>query len=388
MSLKEKDFRFNIPTEIAFGVGSVRNLGEEAARLGEKALVVTDKGIARVSAFNGVLASLKEKNIGAVVFDNVVPNPRDADVHEGVEVFRRNDCNLLIAVGGGSSMDSAKAIGAILTNGGKVADLMEEGAIKNPITPLIAIPTTAGTGSEVTSFSVITDSETHEKLILWDSNLLPKVALLDPEMTVSLPPAVTAGTGLDALTHAIEAYTTAASNPISDGIAFYAIELIGKFIERAYKDGQDIEARSGMLLGSCLAGVAFSATDLGSVHTMGEVLGGVYDSPHGVAMAIFLPYVMEYNLDAVPDEYARVAALLGIDICGLSKEKAAARAVDWVKNIVRDLKFPSLASLGVNPDSFDKMAKLCKEHVCDELNPKPIDEGTYKKLYQMVFDNK
>jgi alcohol dehydrogenase len=385
VSYKEKQFNFSMPTRAAFGVGKLSNLGEEAAALGKRALVVSDKQLSGSEIFKKALESLQLSGVEAVVFNEVIPNPPDTIVYQGVEKYRQAGCDMLVAAGGGSSIDCAKAIGAIVSNGGTVKDMLDVDSVKNPLPPFIAIPTTAGTGSEVTIFSVITDSTTHEKLILFSQNLLPKVALLDPEITLGLPAEVTAGTGMDALTHAIEAYTTAVSNPISDAVACGGIELIGKFITRAYHDGSDLEARAGMLLGSHMAGIAFSNADLGSVHTLGETLGGFYDLPHGVTMAVFLPYVMEYSLDAATEKYARVAALLGEDIHGLSDLEAAHKAVEHVKALNRELKIPTLATLGVKRESFAEMAKACKSHVCDSLNPKPIDEETYLKLYEMAF---
>jgi alcohol dehydrogenase len=385
VSYSDKQFNFSMPTRAVFGVGKLSSLGEEAAALGKRALVVSDKQLSASAVFKKALESLHAAGVEAVVFNEVIPNPPDTIVYQGVQKYQQAGCDMLVAAGGGSSIDTAKAIGAIVSNGGTVKDMLDADSVKNPLPPFIAIPTTAGTGSEVTIFSVITDSATHEKLILFSANLLPRVAILDPEITLGLPPAVTAGTGMDALTHAIEAYTTAIANPISDAVACGGIELIGKFIRRAYHDGSDLEARAGMLLGSHMAGIAFSNADLGSVHTLGETLGGFYDLPHGVTMAVFLPYVMEYSLDAASEKYARIAALLGEDVHGLSDLDAAKKAVEHVKVLNRELKIPTLEALGVKPESFAQMAKACKSHVCDPLNPKPIDEETYLKLYAMAF---
>lgn len=385
VSFTEKQFNFSMPTRATFGVGKLDSLGEEAAALGKRALVVSDKQLSTSEVFKKALESLQAAGVEGVVFNQVIPNPPDTIVNQGVEKYREAGCDMLVAAGGGSSIDCAKAIGAIIANGGTVKDMLDEDSVRNPIPPFIAIPTTAGTGSEVTIYSVITDSLTHEKLILFSHNLLPNVAILDPEITRGLPPEVTAGTGMDALTHAIEAYTTEVSNPISDAVACGGIELIGRFIERAYHDGDDLEARAGMLLGSHMAGIAFSNADLGSVHTLGETLGGFYDLPHGITMAVFLPYIMDYNLDAVPEKYARVAALLGEDTHGLSQMEAGRKAVERVKALNLALKIPTLADLGVKPENFAEMAKACKAHVCDPLNPKPIDEDTYLKLYQLAY---
>jgi alcohol dehydrogenase len=387
MNFIEKHFSFTMPTKTIFGTGIVENLGQEAVKYGKKALIVSDKDICSTEMFEITKAALEKRDIKTVVFSDVVPNPVDVDMYSAIDNYKRNDCDMLIAIGGGSSIDSAKAIGALITNGGKIQDLAGEGAIKNPIPPLIAIPTTAGTGSEVTSYSVITDSQSHEKLLLWDLKLLPDLAILDPKMTISCPPNVTAGCGMDALTHAIESYITKISNPICDAPACHAIELTGKYIERVFKDGHDIEARGGMLLGSNLAGMAFANINLAAVHTMAKVAGGFYNLPHGISIAIFLPYVTDYNLDAIPEKYAKIAGLLGVDTHGLSDMDAAQKAVEHIKHLIRTLNIPTFASLGAKPEDFDQMSKLCKQDSCDPINPKPISETTYIQLYQMAYEN-
>lgn len=380
-------FNFTSPTQSVFGIDSISKIGERAASCGKKALIVTDRFLGKTEVVRKIVAYLNEKSVASVVVDNVVPNPLDKDVHEGAERYKSYGCDLIIAVGGGSSIDSGKTIGAIVANGGRTQDLLDGSALKNPLPPLIAVPTTAGTGSEVTIFAVITDSTTHEKLILFGHSLLPTVAILDPALTVSLPKNQTIFTGLDALTHAIEAYTTKVSNPISDALACNAIELTAKYLERACSNGADLEARSGMLLASHQAGMAFSNADLGSVHTLGETLAGGCNIPHGAAMAIFLPYVMEYSLEASLDKYAVIARLLGEQGGRLSDKEAAKRGIERIKDLERRLKLPALSSFDIEPSSFDSLAQACKKHVCDPLNPKEISGSEYRRLYQMAYDN-
>jgi alcohol dehydrogenase len=380
-------FFFSSPTQSIFGVNSSECVGRKAAKLGKRAFIVTDGYLSTTESFGKILSSLSVNGVETTVVNNVVPNPLDIHVHEGAEAYRENGCDMIVAVGGGSSIDSAKTIGAIITNGGKTQDLLEEDSVKNPLPPFIAVPTTAGTGSEVTVFAVITDSQTHEKLILFSPYLLPTIAILDPQITVSLPQNQTVFTGLDALTHAIEAYTTRVSNPVSDGIAMHSIELIGKYIETVYENGNDIEARSGMLLGSHMAGIAFSNSDLGSAHTMGEVLASACNIPHGAAMAIFLPYVMDFSLEAAVEKYARVARLLGADTSGISDKVAAKKAIEYIKELERKLKLPSLSTFNIDPKCFDSLAKACKEHVCDPINPMEIKESEYRELFHKASDN-
>ena len=375
-----ESFNFTSPTQTVFGVGALAGIGEKAAALGQKALIVTDGYLAKTQLMQRILGLLKDKGVEGVVVGNVVPNPLDKDVQAGVEAYRKAGCDLLVAVGGGSSIDSGKTIGAIVSNGGRTQDLLDASAVKKGLPPFIAVPTTAGTGSEATIYAVITDSGTHEKLILFSPKLLPTVAILDPELSLTLPAEQTAFTGLDALTHAIEAYTTKVSNPISDALACNAIELVGRYLERAHRQGTDLEARAGMLLASHLAGIAFSNADLGSVHTMGEVLAGACSIPHGAAMGIFLPYIMEYSLEAAEEKYAVVAGLLG--------EKAQGRrGIQRIQALERTLKLPGLASFGIKPAGFEGLAQACKKHVCDPLNPRPIAEAEYLALYQRAFAN-
>ncbi len=377
-------FTFFMPTRVEFGLGKLTNVGEEVSNFGQTPLVVTDPILQDLPLFDKAIKSLKNKNLNPVVFDQVVQNPRDNDVYEGVEIYKNKKCDFLIAIGGGSSIDTAKTIGAVVNNDMTI-DELENKDLNTPLPPLVAIPTTSGTGSEVTMYSVITNVKNHTKMILANRKLIPLLSILDPEVTLSLPPGPTAGTGMDALTHAIESYTCKLSTPITDGIALFAIELISKNLKNAVKEGTNIEARTGMMIGSLMAGIAFNNTDLGSVHSMGEVMGGVFDTPHGISMAIFLPHILDYSKDAAPTKYARISQALGLDIHGLSELEAAAKGVTYIKELNKAINIPFLSSLNVTPESFDKMADLCMEHICTPLNAKPIDRETYKEIYMNAY---
>lgn len=384
-------FAFTLPTRIIFGLEMAKTIGEKASQLGRRALIVTDKFLSTTSVMKTILISLKENSIETTIMDDVIPNPLDLGVYKGVSLYQENKCDLIIAVGGGSSIDSAKGIGAIITNGGKIQDLVKLGSIKKPLPPFITVPTTAGTGSEATVDAVISDSETHEKLILSSLYLLPTISILDPTLTISLPRHQTAFTGVDALSHAIEAYTARTSTPFSEAMGCYAIGLVGKYLQRAYRDGTDIEARGGMLLASHMGGIAISNGDkgciLGSIHTMGEVLAKSCDLSHGAAMAIFLPYIMEQNLKATTDKYAHVASLLGLDVAGLTKLEAAEKGIEYIKEMERECKIPPLSSYEVDPTVFDELSEICKQNFFDPMNPEVIDTATYKELYLKAYNN-
>ncbi|MGD9274425.1 MAG: iron-containing alcohol dehydrogenase, partial [Desulfobacterales bacterium] len=302
----------------------------------------------------------------------------DYNVEEGAKkaAFDKPDC--LVAIGGGSPIDCAKAISVVASNGGQVRDFEGYGKISGAVLPLIAIPTTAGSGSEVTFSAVVTDSREHFKFSIKDPKIAPRVALVDPEMTLSMPAALTAATGMDALTHAIEAYTAKAAEPLSDAVALHAVELITTHLRAAVSEGQNIEARSGMLLGSLLAAIAFSHSDVAAVHCIAEALGGQYDLPHGVCNAVTLPAVMEYNLDYCVDRYARIAVAMGLGEG--SVESRARQAVAEVKKLAADIHLPEFRQLGVKEGDFEKLANNSAANGSNRDNPRPMEKGDYLKI--------
>ncbi|MBU2602367.1 MAG: iron-containing alcohol dehydrogenase [Actinobacteria bacterium] len=380
-----KTFSFQLPTRIEFGNGVSRNVGTEAVALGgTRVLVVTDAGLRAAGLVDPVVADLEAAGLSAVIFDDVAPNPRDTSVAAGAELAAAEGADLLVAVGGGSPMDTAKGIGVIQANGGSIADYEGLDAVSKPITPLIAVPTTAGTGSEVTFWSVITDTARSFKMSVGSPLIAPRVALVDPELTLGLPAALTASTGMDALTHAIEGYTATLSEPLTDSLALTAVELIAGSLRRAYANGADVDARYDMMLASLLAGVAFGNSDIGGVHCMAEAIGGLYDTPHGVANAIYLPVVMEYNSVAVPQKFARLAAALGEDVSGLGTAQAAKRAAAAVRELADDLRIPSAAEVGVDPKDFDRLAAAAAVNVSVGSNPRAAAECDFRELYRVA----
>lgn len=384
------NFNFNLPTSIEFGNGKVKNIGKRAKELGgKKALLITDKGLAQTGILEKVTASLDQEGVQYIVFDEISPNPKDVDCEKAYHRFKDKGIDLLIGLGGGSSMDTAKAIGTLLTNEGELRDRYGVDLLDREIPPLICIPTTSGTGSEVTRGSVITDTVTKQKMAILDLKIAPKLALVDPELTLSLPKSITAATGMDALTHAIEAYTCKPSQPISDALSLYAIELIAKYLPLAVENGNDLEARKNMLLASLVAGVAFDNTDLGAVHAMAEPLGGLYDTPHGVANSIFLPYVFEFNIPSNPEKHAMVATKLSANKEGKTTEELAYEGVVLLKEMAAKIGIPTLRDLGnVNPDDFPFLAEGAFEHLCTQANSRELTKEDYLKLFQKTYEAK
>ena len=369
------------------GPGCVAEVGAEVAKLGlRKALVVTDPVLAAAGVTSRVTDSLAAAGVPFALYDRVQPNPTVRNVEEGLETLRREGCDFLVSVGGGSPQDTASAISILATNGGKVQDY--EGIFKSSRRglPVVAVNTTAGTAAEVTINYVITDEERKVKMVCVDPNSLAVMAVNDPELMVGKPAGLTAATGMDALTHAVEAYVTKGAYELSDHLALKSVELIGRNLRRAVAQGDDLAARSGMAWGSFVAGLSFSNCGLGIVHSLAHQLGSEYDLPHGVANAILLPFVMEYNADACPEKFRDVAAALGRDVTGLSPQEGAEAAVEAVKGLSRDVGIPSLRETPFRPEDAGKLATQALADVCTGGNPKtPSHEdlvGIYLRAYE------
>jgi len=380
-----REFSFELPTRIEYGVGVTSKLGEELRLLkAQKVAIITDPGIIKAGLLDKITSILKEEKLLYNVFDGVDPNPKDRNVERGAQVVRSFGADAMVAIGGGSVIDCAKAIGVLVSHDGKrIKDFEGKTAVKKQILPFIAIPTTAGTGSEVTFSAVITDTENNYKMTVRSPFMAAKVALLDPKLTVTVPPHITASTGMDALTHAIEAYTVKVSEPVSDALALYAIELISNNLVNAVKNGEDIEARACMLVGSLLAGMAFSHSDVGSVHCMAEALGGVYDAPHGMCNAVLLPYVMEYNAEFCLEKYARIAQAMGEIFDTI--EEGAMKAVERVKELAVDVGLPSFKSLGVKEEDLEKLADMAAKNISTESNPREMTKEDYLTLFRRAM---
>lgn len=380
------EFSFQLPTRIEFGAGIIKTVGEEAKKLGAtKLMLVADKGVIAAGLTVDVETSLKKAGIDYIVYDGIISNPRIAHCEEAYRIAKAEKVDVLVAVGGGSSIDTAKAVGTLLTHGKTIQDWCGYYLLEREITPLIAIPTTCGTGSEVTPFAVVTDTETHIKLNIFDSKAAPKVALVDPTVLLKLPSKIMASTGVDAMTHAVEAYTCKLANPVTDAAALYAIELINKNLREAVKN-PNLENCAGMMLGSMIAGIAFGYSDVGGAHCMAEAIGGRYDTPHGVACALFLPAITEYNVPADVEKHANMARYLGVDTKGMTAKEAAYAGVAALEQLCRDVGIPKLSEVDkVNPDDFEALAIASEKNVSTPSNAREITATDYFDLFKALY---
>lgn len=376
-------FEFILPTRINFGLGVVSGLDSELESLGAtKVLVVTDRGIVEAGLLDRVTKPLKDK-VEFAAYDGVEANPKDRNVEEAAEFAQKMGADCVVALGGGSPIDAAKAVCVLVLQGGRAKDYRGKGKIKDKCLPLVTIPTTSGTGSEVTFSSVITDTQENYKFTIKSPAIAAKVALVDPELTLTVPPAVTASTGIDALTHAIEGYTATVTEPIAEALGLYATELIATNIKEAVHNGSSIAARTGMMLGSLLAGLCFSHSDVASVHCMAEALGGMYDAPHGLCNAILLPYVMEYNLPEVEYKYARIARAVGIEYS--DDKQVAVLGIERIRKLSKEIGLPGLRSLNIREEDLEELAVMSAKNISTESNPRKIDKQGYLELFRVAY---
>ena len=373
--------RFVVPTDIRFGSGVVAELVSVLAPYGDRVLIVTDPGVRRTGLIERIVAPLTAAGITITIHDQVSPNPRDRECQAAAKIARTEGVDVVVAIGGGSPIDAAKCAAALATNPGTARDWIAPRRLGRDPLPLIAIPTTAGTGSEVTRGAVITDEEHRTKITVKDDRMAPRLALVDPELTHSVPPHVTAATGIDVLTHAVEAYTGRRSNPVSDGLALHAMRLVGAHLADAVRDGSDARAREGMMMASLVAGMAFGNADVAAVHCLAEALGGRYDTPHGVANAVLLPVVMRYNAPSDPRRHANVADALGVDVREYGAEEAAELAVTAVAELVRTVGIPAFRDLpGIDPLDFPTLALTAAANSSTQSNAREIDARGYEAL--------
>ena len=365
------------------GAGAIKEITVEAKNRGfKKAFVCSDPDLVKFNVTSKVTDLLKAENMEFEVYSDIQPNPTIENVQNGVAAFKKAGADYIISIGGGSSMDTAKAIGIIITNPEfeDVRSLEGLSATKNPCVPTFAVPTTAGTAAEVTINYVITDVEKKRKFVCVDPHDIPVVAFVDPEMMSSMPKGLTASTGMDALTHAIEGYTTLGANTITDMFNLKAIELIAKSLRGAVENTK--EGREGMALGQYLTGMGFSNCGLGIVHSMAHSLGAVYDTPHGVANAILLPTVMEYNAEATGEKLKDVAIAMGVEgVEKMSQEEYRKAAVDAVKQLSKDVGIPADLKAIVKPEDLDFLTQSAMDDACRPGNPKEPTFEDIKNLY-------
>ncbi|MEO3682830.1 L-threonine dehydrogenase [Shewanella vesiculosa] len=377
--------KFFIPSVNILGQGSVDEAIKDINAFGfTKALIVTDKPLVSIGLVAKVTKKLNANRIEVVIFDGVQPNPTTGNVAAGLELLTSHKCDFIISLGGGSPHDCAKGIALVATNGGNIKDYEGVDVSIKAQMPLVAINTTAGTASEMTRFCIITDEARHIKMAIVDKNTTPILSVNDPELMLEKPASLTAATGMDALTHAIEAYVSIAANPITDACAIKAIELIQANLINAVKHGDDIQARENMAYAQFLAGMAFNNASLGYVHAMAHQLGGFYDLPHGVCNALLLPHVQTYNAQVVPARLADVAKAMGIDITAMSDDQGAKAAIDAIKQLSTAVNIPAnLTELGVKAEDIPTLADNALKDACGFTNPK---QATHAEICQ-IFTN-
>jgi len=379
------DLRKFLAPETVFGAGAAGLVGRYAQNLGaRKALLVTDPGVLAQPWFADILQNIAETGLGVELFTQVHANPRDSEVMHGAEIYRATGCDAIVAVGGGSPMDCAKGIGIVCTNDRNVLEFEGVDNVEHPGPPLICVPTTAGSSADVSQFAIINDTARKVKIAIVSKAMVPDIALIDPLLTLSMPRELTANTGVDALTHAVEAYVSNAHGPTTDLFALEAMRRIAKHLPRAITHPDDETARAGMMLGSMYAGLAFSNAILGAVHAMAHSLGGLMDLPHGQCNAMLLDHVIDYNFDAAPERYADIAVALG---ASLSPQASQAEKRAAVLGQVRALKAAvgitaGLASLGVRDEDLDGLTTFAMHDPCMVTNPKPPTAGEIRAVFE------
>ena len=393
--VKTKILNYFLPPRIEFGIGAIARLADHVKAFGGKnPFIVSDKGIQTVGILEQAVASLVAEKIPYVTFVEIEPNPTDISILKGLEVYQKEKCDVVIAVGGGSVMDAAKGIRLLTTHAQPLESYYvdADGAIKirGDMPPLICAPTTAGTGSEVSQGAVITDTSLQttnrwRKRAIVSRYNMADIALLDPALTVKMPPALTAATGMDAITHGIEAYVATKYHPIAEGVALQALKMLGANIRTVYHNGNDVAARGEMLLASCMAAFSFQK-GLGAVHSIAHQLSTDAPIPHGIANAILLPLVMEFNLPHVIEKYADVADALGVNIEGMSKGESACAAIDEIRELNEELNIPAgLGEMGLDREKIPKLAADAMLDHCYKFNPRHCTQQDMLHLLEEAF---
>ena len=393
MAVQEQVYGFFIPSVTLIGIGAHKEIPAKIKALGgSKPLVVTDKGITGAGITKQITDLLDDAKMEYVVYDDTIPNPTDKNVHDGVKIYTDNKCDSLITLGGGSSHDCGKGVGLVVANGGTIHDYEGVDKSTKPMPPYVAVNTTAGTASEMTRFCIITDTSRKVKMAIVDWRVTPGIALDDPLLMMGMPPALTAATGMDALTHAVEAYVSTIATPMTDSAAEKSIELIAQHLRPAVANGGDIVAREGMCFAQYLAGMAFNNASLGHVHAMAHQLGGFYDLPHGECNAILLPHVSKFNLIAKLDRFVKIAELMGENVEGLSTREAAELALSAIKKLSTDVGIPDgLVALGkrygkdVQEKDIDVMTGNAQKDACGFTNPRLPKDLDVAAIYKAAM---
>ena len=379
---------FFIPTVTLVGQNCSTQIPDRLKSLGgKKPLIVTDQGIVAVGILKQITDILDAAGMQYAVYDKTVPNPTDKNVAEATEAYKSNGCDSLITLGGGSSHDCGKGVGFVVGNGGTIHDYEGVDKSSKPFPPYVAVNTTAGTASEMTRFCIITDTSRKVKMAIVDWRVTPKIAVNDPELMKGMPASLTAATGMDAMTHAIEAYLSTDANVLTDSAALMAVKMIYQYLPKAAANGDYMKARDKMAYAQYLAGIAFNNASLGYVHAMAHQLDGFYNLPHGVCNAILLPYVEEFNLIGNLNRFRDLAEAMGEKIDGLSTGDAAAKAIQAIRTISRQVGIPSdLKQLGVKPEDFEIMAENAMKDVCCLTNPRKATKEQIIEIYRRAYE--
>ncbi|MGN7894656.1 iron-containing alcohol dehydrogenase [Bacillus sp. 22475] len=384
---------FRMPKSVLYGRNSLEKLGEQSKKLGKRAFIVTDTIMEKLGYVEKCIQQLNKKSITVSTYNKVDAEPTNIHVLEALSLCKEEKCDFIIGIGGGSCIDAAKAVAVLYTNGGEVEDYVQKDIeIENNPLPLIAIPTTSGTGSEVTSVAVITNKKTDVKMMMKHPSFIPKVAIIDPVLTSSLPPQITAATGIDALCHAIEAYISKVSQPLTDVLALSAIESIMKYLRIAYEDGRNMEAREAMMIASLQAGIAFSNASVTLVHGMSRPVGALFHVPHGISNAILLPTVLEFTKTSAMKRLAKIGRSLNKDLYSNSDEEVADYTLGEIKKLCFDLRIPNLKEYGIDEIEFEnaisKMASDAIESGSPANNLRVPSYDEIKELYRECFNYK
>ncbi|KGP80496.1 MULTISPECIES: iron-containing alcohol dehydrogenase [unclassified Paenibacillus] len=378
---------YYVPPVNLMGRGCLKEAGKMIKKMGiHKALVVSDRRLISSGVAEQVLSILRKSGLDYVIYDEVQPNPTCQNVHDGLQLFQDHGCDAIISIGGGSPQDAAKGIGIVATNGGHIREYEGLHQSKHKSVPLVAINTTAGTSSEVTMNYVITDEERKVKMVMVDRNSLVDLSVNDPELMLSKPASLTAATGMDALTHAVEAMVTPGGFTVTSATAAAAVELIFEYLPRAVKDGSDLEAREHMTYACFLGGIAFNNAGLGYVHAMAHQLGGVYDLPHGVCNAMLLPYVEEMNAKHVPGKFRHIAKAIGMDVKGRSDEECSDYVIEAIRQLSKEVGIPEkLSELGVKDPDVEWLADNAMKDACAPSNPYEPSKEEVMELFRKII---
>ncbi|KIH75360.1 1,3-propanediol dehydrogenase [Geoalkalibacter ferrihydriticus] len=376
-----------VTPEIIFGCGSLSQVGESARRLGaSKVFVVSDEGVIRAGWVEKALHYLHAVGLKTAVFSSLTTNPKDIEVTEGAARYLASGCDAIIAVGGGSPTDVAKAVAILVTNGGKTCDYEGINRINRPLPPMVSVPSTAGAGSEVSQFAIIMDTERRLKMSIISKSLVPDIAIVDPELLRTKDAQLAAATGLDALTHGIESYVSLASTHLTEIHALKAVELISRYLRRAVVDRNDMEANTHMAMASLSAGIAFSNAILGATHAMAHQVDGQLDQHHGESNAALLPHVMEFNLPSCPQRYQKLAAALGMDVRGYDSLQAGAQAITAVRELLVDIGLnQGLAALGLNEAVIPALSSNALRDACLVTNPRNASRAEIEEIFRRAL---